>query len=772
MTSQATDGQNAAMPRTVGMATDPDFQLHTLGWKAFQNLCVTVMSEVLGHTFQAFIPTKDGGRDGAFHGRWTVSKGQGVHGSFVVQCKYSNQPAAKLRLSDFIDETRKALNLARQGLADNYVFMTNLALSAVEEKEIRSALESIPGIQAVFIFGKEWITARILESAKLRIYVPRIYGLGDLSQILDERAIDQAQEIITSLGDDLKKFVVTGAHTKSARALQEKGFVLLLGEPASGKSMIAASLAVAAIDIWESHPIKIRSAREFAQHWNPNEPRRFFWVDDAFGPTQYQRDLADEWNQYFLELHAAIRKGARAVFTSRDYIWRAAMMDLKLTAFPLLQDSQVIIDVEDLSHAEREEILYNHIKLGTQDRSFKARVKPFLPSIVEHRRFLPELCRRLGDKLFTENLKLTKEGVLDFIANPRRLLIDVIRSVGKDGLAALSVVFMRGGRFEILSEIRSNEETALHRLGSTSPGAREYMNALEGSLLRRVKEKGESYWQFRHPTIRDAMAAIVAEKPDLLDIYLLGAMAEQIMEEVYCGDVQIEGAKVFVPVSQYNVLVARLNSVPSVDSVLSFLVNRGDQEIITMYLSEHEEIVGSVLSQNANTINTTKVRFLLRLQKERLLGDEQTEKLVEVIKEKATSFDPEPTLVREAFDQKSFSEEQEQRLRSSIIGAFVVNIDAHIDDWQDAMIEPEPSPEERLEPLRDALRDYASVFARDLAAQSAISRAINKVDKAVKRMNEDYRSPRDDDDDYDSIGGQTRLEVTEQERSVFDDVDS
>ncbi len=36
--------------------------------------------------------------------------------------------------------------------------------------------------------------------------VPRVYGLGDLSQILDERAYSQAREILSALGDDLGKF--------------------------------------------------------------------------------------------------------------------------------------------------------------------------------------------------------------------------------------------------------------------------------------------------------------------------------------------------------------------------------------------------------------------------------------------------------------------------------------------------------------------------------------------------------------------------------------
>src|SRR5262249_15891914 len=157
------------------------------------------------------------------------------------------------------------------------------------EKEIRSNFLSIKGIEKFLLFGNEWITNKIKENARLRMLVPRIYGLGDLSQILDERAYTQAHYILDSMADDLSKFVITSPHRNRGRALVEHGFVLLLGEAASGKSTIAASLALGAIDIWGCSTLKVRDADEFRKHWNPHEPKQFFWIDDAFGTTQYIR---------------------------------------------------------------------------------------------------------------------------------------------------------------------------------------------------------------------------------------------------------------------------------------------------------------------------------------------------------------------------------------------------------------------------------------------------------------------------------------------------
>ena len=178
----------------------------------------------------------------------------------------------------------------------------------------------------------------IRESARLRMLVPRVYGLGDLSQILDERAYAQGREILSALGDDLAKFVITDAYGRSAKALTEHGFVMLLGEPACGKSTIAAALALGALDEWNCSTLKIRDADDFVTHSNPHEPRQFFWIDDAFGATQLDWQATIDWNRVFPHIQAAIRRGGKVVFTSRDYIYRAARSFLKQSAFPVLRD--------------------------------------------------------------------------------------------------------------------------------------------------------------------------------------------------------------------------------------------------------------------------------------------------------------------------------------------------------------------------------------------------------------------------------------------------
>jgi len=155
----------------------------------------------------------------------------------------------------------------------------------------------------------------------------------------------------------LSRVVLTGVYDKAVRAFETHGFVLLLGEPASGKTTIAAMLAMAAIDQWNVSTLKLETAPQMVDRWNTEDPARFYWIDDAFGVLQFEQDLVLEWNRIFPKIKAMINGGARIVLTSRDCIYKRAKQHLKESAFPLMQESQVVINVHEITLKERKQIL-------------------------------------------------------------------------------------------------------------------------------------------------------------------------------------------------------------------------------------------------------------------------------------------------------------------------------------------------------------------------------------------------------------------------------
>lgn len=755
-------------PATV-QAAEPTYQLHTLGWKAFQHLCVSIAGEMWGQTVQGYYDSNDGGRDGAFYGTWASKQGMRFEGSFTAQCKFSAKPDGVLVPSDLAEELAKAARLAERNLCDNYFLLTNNRLTGRNDEKIRAAFEAIPGLKRFTAFGAERITQFIRESPRLRMLVPRVYGLGDLSQILDERAYAQAQEILSSLGDDLGKFVMTGAYQSSARALVEHGFVLLLGEPACGKSAIAAALALGALDEWGCSTLKIRDAEEFVRHSNPHETRQFFWVDDAFGPTQLDWQAAVQWNRVFPHMQAAMRRGAKIVFTSRDYIYRNARSFLKESALPVLNESQVIIRVENLTKDEREQILYNHIRLGTQPKGFKQRVKPFLSNLASHKRFGPEIARRLGHPAFTKQLHTTRASLEHFVEHPVALLEEIIRTLDVGSRSAIALVFMRGGMLESPIALTEEEERAVGLLGASPAALRESLAALDGSLLLQVRQGGSFWWRFKHPTIRDAFGGLVAADRELMDIYLAGTPLEQLMNEISCGATRSEGVKVVVPPDRFDVIASRVELLAREkhedrNRLNRLLAHRCDRAFLDHFLVRNATFL-SRLRIMSYLYALADADVIGRLHKVGLLPEEERQRHVAAIRDLAVST-PDDGYLKDHIVSFLTTEER-QEITLHVRRNLLSQLEPCIQNWRDNW-NPEDDPDSYFDDLQRALKSYRDAFEEDSQAQDWIDAGLARIDAVAEEMKTEAESP---PDDFEYRGRAPVLEGSDHIRSTFDDVD-
>lgn len=658
------------------------FALHNLGWSAFQQLCLTITREILGQTVESFLDSGDGGRDGAFAGTWKPRGRERARGQFVIQCKFTSKLNYSLQPADLADEVAKAKVLVGRGLCDAYVLMTNAGVSGVADSKIKAIFKAV-GVKHVFSFGATWVTQQIRESKRLRMLVPRVYGLGDLSQILDERAYLQARSVLESMREDLAKVVMTDAYNRAAEAIDKHSFVFLIGEPAAGKTTIASLLAMAALDQWNASTLKLDDPGKVTEHWNPDEPSQFFWVDDAFGVTQYEDFLVRRWNHVLPTVPAMIRKGAKFVMTSRDYIYNRARKDLKVGAFPLLSESQVVIDVRDLSANEKRQILYNHLKLGRQSRTFISKLKPFLSDAADHPRFIPETARRLGDPLFTKSLHLTSYHVRAFVERREQLMQEVIEGLDPHSKAALALIYMRAGRLQSPVKLQPSEGDAIERLGSTLGGCVAALESMKGSLVLLSLASGDHIWEFKHPTIGDAYAATLIQNPEHLGIYLEGTATERLLTQVTCGDVGIEKAVVLAN-SFFPKIVEKLQSLSSSraykDAWLAtwgaqrdlqgFLARRCSKDFLSLYLSHNPAILDQVASPGLFLSVVSEVGLAKRLHEVGLLPETQRQKFIATVSnyaiegEDASALDDED--IRSIFTDAEH-EDLTQRVRAELL---------------------------------------------------------------------------------------------------------
>jgi energy-coupling factor transporter ATP-binding protein EcfA2 len=333
-----------------------DFALHTVGWQAFQDLATTIVEVGFGRQVHRVAPVKDQGRDGFFYGVPDETVTPSDKRETTIQAKHFATPTKTLTVGDLARELEPVRELAKTGRAHGYILVTNASVTEANRIKIAAALTEV-GVDRAYVLGRQWVTSKILEHPKVRALAPRVYGLGDLSWIQSDVARKQALAILDTMGEGLRRYVPTNAHRAAVDALAKHRFVLLLGDPAVGKSSIAAALSVAATDEQQCDVIFVRNPGEFLKNWDPEIENRLFWVDDAFGTTKLESALMDPWNKILSSMQAAIKRGNRFILTSRSHIWKQANRDLKQGAFPPLSHGHVVVDVEALTDAERKRIV-------------------------------------------------------------------------------------------------------------------------------------------------------------------------------------------------------------------------------------------------------------------------------------------------------------------------------------------------------------------------------------------------------------------------------
>ncbi|WP_223961520.1 hypothetical protein [Paraburkholderia sabiae] len=93
-----------------------DLALHTIGWRAFQDLCSQVCEVILKRPVEIFREAQDGGQDAVF----LIPSGTDASSIGTVQCKHTSDAMTALKLSDLTAELENVEQLVKVGQADTY----------------------------------------------------------------------------------------------------------------------------------------------------------------------------------------------------------------------------------------------------------------------------------------------------------------------------------------------------------------------------------------------------------------------------------------------------------------------------------------------------------------------------------------------------------------------------------------------------------------------------------------------------------------------------
>jgi hypothetical protein len=767
--------------RRVRTAVGPwsDLALHTIGWKAFQDLCSQVCEVVLDRPVEIFREAQDGGQDAVF----LISSGDDAeHMVGTVQCKYSSDSSKRLRQADLTPELAHIAELISQGQADTYIFMTSMGVDAPEAMAIRRKLQGL-GIRKVHIFGRQYLVRAIRSSSRLRALVPQVYGLGDLTSIIDERLTQQSRALLDHWIPKLKAYVPTRSHRSAVKALRDHGIVLLLGNPSSGKSAIGAILSTIASDDPSHTVLVMTSPRDFEIGWNPSDPGRFFWIDDAFGPNVLREDYVQDWASAFQKVRAAISNGNKFLLTSRKHIYEAARKRLGQRNLPVFADNRAIVDVGALTAGEKSQILYNHIHYGGQTQSWKTSVKPHLDAVALVPEFLAGIAERLGDPTFTKSLVPREASLIRFMQEPREHLIDTVNALDEVSQAALLLVYVHQAAFNINSDRNSAAALAVSSLTSVPlPRILDCLEELKGSFLRGPAPHGEPVWTFAHPTIADALTEILREKPHMMAALLRGATVATILSSFSCEGALYLRDALIIPVTLNAVLVARLLATPDEYernwSLFSFLAWRASDAVFGDVVRANPGILARETWAAQVLENDPKVTVHARAHRAGLLDAALREETASRL-EKAANADFDLSFCN---DEETLELIPAARLLSLGMKLRVSNLPRVEDRISDLASDADldEDPESQFELVAGALKTLETI-ASDDEAIDLIEDARKKIADEIKKLEErklEREREKEDDTDWTQISvvsEKDEVPALQQNetvpRSIFDDVD-
>ena len=471
--------------------------------------------------------------------------------------------------------------------------------------------------------------------------------------------------------------------------------------------------------------------------------------------------------------------------TSRDYIYNRARDHLNASTFPLLMENQVVINAHGLSLQEKEQILYNHIKLGNQPRAFREEIKPYLHEIASHSRFLPETARRLGNRYFTKNLHVNPDSINQFVDKREDFLQGIIQNLDDDSRAALALVYIRNGKLESPIDLQPSEVIMLENLGSSRGGCRTAIEALDGSLTRFSSENGKSLWLFSHPTVGDACATVLVRKRENIEIYLRGVEPERLLRMVTCGSLGIENA-VEVPDSLFPLIMDKIDELKqgeqssarrpySFDSkkpLFYFLAYRCSKEFLTLYLDQNHDLLFSISRPGLYLNAVPEVPLVIRLHELGLLPDEHRKTFVTTVIDYAL-FRYDASALTNKRLKNLFTDREYDELIDRLRIELLPRLKDDRIEWEEDF-DPTGTvfPDEHMDPFVAFLDSLLEIFGQN----QNIANQINNQSDLISDWIANTEMEENEWEEFESYTWQPKSTMPtsdiQSERNIFDDVDA
>lgn len=494
-----------------------DYTFETLNDKEFEVLTVDLLSKEFNTHIERFKSGRDGGIDGRFF------EGSVENGVVIIQCKHWLKSGIKALVAECQKhEAKKVIKLN----PSRYIFVTSLALSAQNKKDISDAFSPYIKNESDII-GNEDINSLLAKhpDVERQHYKLWLAGTNVLQSILSNDVLGRSSFQLEEIQEFLPKYVRTENHKKAFEKLEELGSIIINGEPGIGKTTLAEQMCFEYAAQGYQLVVVHESIIEAEKIYNP-EWQQIFYFDDFLG-SNFLFAIDAKQDSHIVSFMKRVSKDSskRFILTTRSNILNQGKRLSEKFEQGNLDRNEYEIKIQSLTEFDRAQILYNHIYFSDLQEDFiqQIYIDKRYRSIISHKNFNPRLIEFITDAIKVEK-EASPEVYWDYIQksldNPKDIWRGMIQTQISDLDRHIVIAIVLNGspvsEEQIVALLINLKESGLDTT-SEYPTIGNIMRGLVGSVLNRnISQDGQVTYSLFNPSIADFVISEYLNRADYI----------------------------------------------------------------------------------------------------------------------------------------------------------------------------------------------------------------------------------------------------------------
>ncbi|MFC5521951.1 restriction endonuclease [Polaromonas jejuensis] len=361
------------------------YDFRTLSPIDFELLVRDLLQAEFNITMESFGPGKDGGIDFRF-----AVADQGV----VVQVKHHVEGGSRSLIRAAAKEDQKVRRLA----PGRYILATSISLTPALKGKVIQAMPSAP-LSVGDVIGREDLNNLLgMYPHVLRQHFKLWLTSTDvLERILHSAVYNRTDAELARIKQLVPKFVHNPSLGEAEKILQDRGALIIAGDPGVGKTTLGRMLLW--LHMEQDWKVFVVDDLQDAMAVSTAGEKRLLFLDDFLGQISLTNELLGKVDRQLPVFLDRLRnnKDLRFILTTRSYLLNQAQLESDKLSSPRMAASEMVLDVGVYTRIIKAKIVFNHIYFSDLVGEEKAKLLEgdFFLKIIDHRNFSPRLIELL-----------------------------------------------------------------------------------------------------------------------------------------------------------------------------------------------------------------------------------------------------------------------------------------------------------------------------------------------------------------------------------------